>query len=279
MNVLSQTAPPENFVAVYEVGPQYNVWSDWRKAAMLVKHLAWRHLAARYRGSSLGFAWSLLSPMLLMGVYTFVLRYVFQASAPGVPFPAFLLTGILVWNFFNAAVIHAALSLVNGANLINKAPFPRIALPLSAVAANAVNYAVAVPILLAFNALFGVLPTASFILLPFALILILMLSVGVGTLLSVVMPFFNDLQHLIEVAFSMWFFLTPVVYPLNQVPKTILSIYELNPMVGIIEMIHAAFLGQPLPLRSVLITVIGSTAMFVMGLMVFKKRAKHCTEV
>jgi ABC-type polysaccharide/polyol phosphate export permease len=276
---VDQAKPPENLVAVYDLSRGHNVWSDWRKSAMLVKHLAWRHLAARYRGSSLGFAWSLITPLSLMGVYTFVFRYIFQATTPGVPFPVFMLTGILAWNFFNAAVLHAAVSLVNGANLINKASFPRIALPLSAIVANGVNYVVALPIVVIFNAMFGILPTSSLILLPLALILILMLSVGVGALLSVLMPFFNDLQHLIEVAFSMWFFLTPVVYPLNQVPERIVPIYELNPMVGIIGLIHSAFLGQPFSPRSLLISVIGSTILFCLGLAVFKRRAMYCTEV
>src|SRR5205823_7476539 len=126
-------APTENLLApVYQFEGDANVWSDWRKTAMLVKHLTWRHLAARYRGSALGFVWSLLNPMLLMGVYTFVFRFIFRATVPGVPYPVFFLTGILAWNFVNIAAMNAAVSLVDGATLINKIAFPRIVLPLSA---------------------------------------------------------------------------------------------------------------------------------------------------
>jgi homopolymeric O-antigen transport system permease protein len=279
LNTLNDTAPPENLVAVYEFDRKDNVWSDWHKTAMLIKHLTWRHLAARYRGSSLGFAWSLLNPLILMGVYTFVFRYIFRATVPGVPFPVFLLTGILAWNFFSSAALNAAVSLVSGASLINKAAFPRIALPVSAVLASAVNYAVTIPILIGFGMLFGVFPTFYLLLLPGALLLILLLAIGVGALLSALMPFFNDLQHLIEVALTIWFFLTPVVYPMSQVPEGLAPFYRLNPMVGLIELVHSVFLGQDLPLRSLATAVAGVVVVLGAGLLVFRRVAKHATEV
>ena len=279
LNTLNDTAPPENLVAVYEFDRKDNVWSDWHKTAMLIKHLTWRHLAARYRGSSLGFAWSLLNPLILMGVYTFVFRYIFRATVPGVPFPVFLLTGILAWNFFSSAALNAAVSLVSGASLINKAAFPRITLPVSAVLASAVNYVVTVPILIAFGMLFGVFPTFFLLLLPGALLLILLMAIGVGALLSALMPFFNDLQHLIEVALTIWFFLTPVVYPMSQVPEGLVPFYRLNPMVGLIELVHSVFLGQDLPFRSLATAVAGVVVVLGAGLLVFRRVAKHATEV
>src|SRR5438132_12847806 len=152
---------------VYQFEGDANVWSDWRKIAMLVKHLTWRHLAARYRSSALGFVWSLLNPMLLMGVYTFVFHFIFRATVPGVPYPVFFLTGILTWNFVNIAAINAAVSLVDGAALINKTAFPRIALPLSAVFSNAINYLMTLPLLVTFNLIFGIAPAPSLFLFPF----------------------------------------------------------------------------------------------------------------
>ena len=279
LNTLNDTAPPENLVAVYEFDRKDNVWSDWHKTAMLIKHLTWRHLAARYRGSSLGFAWSLLNPLILMGVYTFVFRYIFRATVPGVPFPVFLLTGILAWNFFSSAALNAAVSLVSGASLINKAAFPRITLPVSAVLASAVNYVVTIPIMIAFGMIFGVFPTFFLLLLPGALLLILLMAIGVGALLSALMPFFNDLQHLIEVALTIWFFLTPVVYPMSQVPEGLVPFYRLNPMVGLIELVHSVFLGQALPFRSLAIAVAGVVVVLGAGLLVFRRVAKHATEV
>lgn len=267
---------------VYQFEGGANVWSDWRKVATLVKHLTWRHLAARYRGSALGFVWSLLNPVLLMGVYTFVFRFIFRATAPGVPYPVFFLTGILAWNFVSIAAMNAALSLVDGAALINKTAFPRIALPISAVLSNAANYLMTLPLLVAFNLLFGIVPTLSFLLLPCAFLFLLLMAIGIGVLLAALMPFFRDLQHLMEVLFTMWFFLSPVLYPMTMVrqnlPESLLPLYELNPMVGIIHLVHAVFLGQPLPGMSIAVAIGGVLGLLCLGLWVFQRLSLYCSE-
>ncbi len=277
-------APTESLLdPVYQFEGDANVWRDWRKTATLVKHLTWRHLAARYRSSALGFVWSLLNPMLLMGVYTFVFNFIFRATVPGIPYPVFFLTGILAWNFISIAATNAAVSLVDSASLINKTAFPRLALPISAVFSNAINYLMTLPLLITFNLLFGITPTLSLLLLPCALLLLLLIALGIGVLLAALMPFFRDLQHLIEVLFTIWFFLTPVLYPMSLVrqnlPEGLLPLYELNPMVGIMHLVHAVFLGQPLPGTSVAIAVGGVFCLLSLGLWVFQRLAIHCSEI
>ena len=106
-------------------------WQSWTKVATLVKHMTWRSLASRYRGSALGFFWSLVNPVLMMFVYTIVFRYIFDSQIKH--FEVYLMTVILAWNFMSAAAIQASVTLLSGASLVNKAAFPRIVLPLSAV--------------------------------------------------------------------------------------------------------------------------------------------------
>jgi ABC-type polysaccharide/polyol phosphate export permease len=282
--MLHEAAPTQALLAPgYQAEGEANNWNDWRQTARLVKHLTRRHLAARYRNSTLGFVWSLLNPVLLMGLYTVVFRFIFRMTAPGVPYPAFFLTGILAWNFFNTAAMNAAISLVDGASLLNKAAFPRIVLPISAILSNAVNYLVSLPLLLVFNLLFGIVPTLSLLLFPCALLLLLLLATGVGLLLAALIPFFRDLQHLIEVVFTMWFFLTPVLYPMTQVtqnlPEALLSIYLLNPMVGIMHLVHAVFLGQPLPGTHVAVAVGGILCLLIIGFWTFQRLARHVSEL
>ena len=277
-------APTEGLLdPVYQFEGDANVWSDWRKTVTLVKHLTRRHLAARYRGSALGFVWSLLNPMLLMGVYTFVFTFIFRTSAPGVPYPVFLITGLLAWNFVSIAAMNAAISLVDGAALIKKTAFPRLALPVSAVLSNAINYLITLPLLIIFNLLFGIVPTLSLLLFPCVLLLLLLVALGVGLLLAALMPFFRDLQQLIEVLFTIWFFLTPVLYPMSLVaqnlPAWLLPVYELNPMVGTMHLVHTVFLGQPLPGTSVVVAVGGVLCLLGLGLWVFQRLAMHVSEV
>jgi ABC-type polysaccharide/polyol phosphate export permease len=88
-----------------------------------------------------------------------------------------------------------------------------------------------------------------------------------------------DLQHLIEVFFTMWMFLTPIVYPIDQIPGQWRAWYNRNPMVGIAELVHTVFLGQPLSTGSLLISIVGSLVVLVIGLLVFRQLAPHCTEV
>src|SRR5207244_8347229 len=120
-----------------------------------------------------------------------------------------------------------------------------------------VNYLIAIPLLLTFNLLFGIPPTFSLLLLPFALLLLLLVAIGVGLLLAALMPFFRDLQHLIEVLFTMWFLLTPVLYPMSLVaqnlPEGLLPLYTLNHMLGIIQVVHSVFVGQPLTCISLVV--------------------------
>ena len=189
------------------------------------------------------------------------------------------MTGILAWNFFSTAAIQASVSLVSGASLVNKSTFPRIVLPVSAVLANAVNYLVALPLLFAFILISGVSPTASMLLLPCVFLLLTIIAIGLGALLASLMPFFQDLQHLIEVFFTMWFFLTPIVYDISLIPEHGDQWYALNPMVGIAEFIHTVFLGQTLHARSLAISVVGILGILLIGLWVFRRLAPHCTEV
>jgi lipopolysaccharide transport system permease protein len=152
-------------------------------------------------------------------------------------------------------------------------------LPISAVLANAVNYLVALPLLLLFIFLSGVAPTPFLLLLPCAFLLLTLMAIGLGSLLASLMPFFLDLQHLIEVLFTMWFFMTPIVYPISQVPESWRSWYALNPMVGIVELTHTVFLGQPFHDRSLIVAVAGCLGILAIGLRVFRRLAPHCTEV
>ena len=118
-----------------------------------------------------------------------------------------------------------------------------------------INYLITLPLLIIFNLLFGIVPTLSLLLFPCMLLLLLLVALGVGLLLAALMPFYRDLQQLIEVLFTIWFFLTPVLYPMSLVaqnlPAWLLPVYELNPMVGTMHLVHTVFLGQPLPGTSV----------------------------
>jgi ABC-type polysaccharide/polyol phosphate export permease len=259
-----------------------DAWT-FRRTATLVKYLAWRNLALRYRGSRLGFVWSLLNPIFLMAVYTFVFNSIFQARIPGIPYHVFFFTGILAWNLVNVGSMAAAVSLLDGSSLIKKMAFPRFVLPLSAIVSSAANYVITVPVLLIFNLIFGIQPTPYILLLPVALLLLMSVGLGMGLLLAPVVPRFRDVQHLIEVLFVAWFFMSPVLYPATQVTQNVSHevsfLYGLNPMVGVMELVHLVFLGQPMAPLTFVVALVGITFLFVLGFSVFRRFAESVSEL
>jgi ABC-type polysaccharide/polyol phosphate export permease len=218
-----------------------------------------------------------------MGVYTFVFQFVLPTTVPGVPYPVFFLTGVLAWNLFSVGSLMAGVSLLDGNTLVKKAAFPHITLPVSAVLASGVNYLATVPILIIFNVWFGIVPGLSLVLFPLLLVLLLVVAAAVGLLLAALIPRFRDLQHLVEILFMCWFLLTPVLYPMSQIESRLsavqLIIYSLNPMVGVMNLVHAVFLGQPVSAIPMLVSGFGILVMFSLGLWVFHRLKDSLAEL
>ncbi|MCX7017326.1 MAG: ABC transporter permease [Candidatus Sumerlaeota bacterium] len=267
----------------YRLEGAADVWAGWRARLTLIKHLTRRHLAERYRGSALGFVWSLLNPLLMMLVYSFVFRVVMRAQIPGVRYEAFFLTGYLAWNFFSVGAQNAASSVVEGRYLIHKARLPHVALPLAAILSNLVNYVVVLPLLLIFNAIFGVRLGPSILLLPLAVLLLSALTVGVGLILAGAAPFFRDLLQVSGVLFTAWFFATPILYHLQyqlapHVSPAMLLLYEMNPTVGATRFIQAVFLNEAMPWREIAYSFLGAIAFLAIGILSFGRLSKRFFE-
>ena len=177
-----------------------------------------RELRAKYKASALGILWSYLYPLSLVAVYTLVFSFLWHAV--DVPhYPLFILSGLAVWTFFQSATQLSASSIVANANLIRSVRFPREVIPTSVVLAQAVASLV----------MFGVLVPAALILVPAVGISMLLaipmflaflcLALGIGWLVSTATVFFRDVEHLVGVLFLPWFFLTPILYSLDKLPK------------------------------------------------------------
>lgn len=194
----------------------------------LLFSLTKKELKVKYRGSVLGFFWSLLNPILTMLVYSFVFSIVLR---PGIQeFAIFLICVLLPFNFLSNSVNYGAGSIIGNSNLVNKIYFPREIIPLSVVLANLFNF------LLELAALFIVLGIMGYrfyiylYLLPVVIFIQFFLVVGVTLLVSALNVFFRDLQHLITIIMMVWFFGTPVIYPLSMVPEEYQFIIKINPM-------------------------------------------------
>lgn len=245
----------------------------------LIRNLVVRDLKARYKNSVLGIAWSWLSPLLMMIVYT-VFFTILLPNKNIQHYPAFLLCGLLPWSFFVDSIIQATDSIVGNAHLIKKVYFPREVLPISTALSSLVNFLIALPIFFLLALISGASLSWWALLLPITLLIQLAFVLGLAFFLATLNVFYRDTRHLLGVAVQAWFFLTPVFYPINIVPqeKYILGITfnaqlwlrRLNPMASIIASYRdLLYRGAPTGLDFLLRTAITALIVLVVGYLVF----------
>ena len=187
-----------------------------------------KELKVKYRGSALGFFWSLLNPILTMLVYSFVFSIVLRAGIK--EFAIFLICALLPFNFLSNSVNYGASSIIGNSNLVNKIYFPREIIPLSIVFTNLINFFFELAALFIVLGIMGYKFYMYLYLLPIIIFIQFFLVVGMTLLVSALNVFFRDLQHLITIIMMVWFFGTPIIYPLSMVPERFQYIIKINPM-------------------------------------------------
>ena len=207
----------------------------------LIQSLVVRDLKARYRGSVLGFFWSFVNPLLLLLIYTFVFTVILPARFPDEqakqlqPYALFMFCGILPWTWFSSSLLESSNVLISGGNLIKKVLFPAEVLPIVTVLANMVHFFLGLPILLAFLVYYRhPLNMTDLVWLPVVVFTQLLLTTGLAFMVSALTVHFRDLKDLLANIMTLWFFATPIIYPMQLateaaggLSKTVL---DLNPV-------------------------------------------------
>jgi ABC-2 type transport system permease protein len=259
--------------------------SEYVASRELFNNLTLRELRSKYKRSALGWAWSLVNPLATMVIFTVVFRFFLKIDPPRSPstglknFALFLTCGLLPWNFMTNGVFGSIGALIGNANLIKKTYFPRELLVFAQVASFLVSLLLEMSILLIALVVFGnmVLPW-----IPVVIVLLLILSLfvtGLGLLFSVANVYFRDVQHFVGIIFQVWFYMTPIVYPLTLVPEKatvkgvelpVRAIYELNPMVRFVQAFRDVLYDLHMPsVKVVAYLLFVSIGTFMLGLWVF----------
>lgn len=217
----------------------------------LIATLTARDLKARYRGSLLGFFWSLANPLLLLGVYTLVFTKFFPQQVV-TPYPLFLFAGILPWTFFSAAILESTTSISSNAGLIKKVMFPAEALPLVVVLSHLVHFALAIPILLAAILAFAVLGkftiSATILLAPVLMLLQTIFVAGIAMTVSSASVLFRDLRDIVANLLQLGFFVTPILYLIDNIHSRVLrALLRVNPMTPFVVAYQDIFFFGRLP--------------------------------
>jgi ABC-type polysaccharide/polyol phosphate export systems, permease component len=205
-----------------------------------------KELKVKYKNSILGFAWSLLNPLLYLVVFYVAFVKILGSGVPA--FPIYLLSGLLVWNLFSTGLGAACSSVVGNAGLVKKVSFPREILPLAAVGSMLVHFFLQSMVLFATLAVIRWNVAWTYIpLLPVALLVLLLLTAAFGILLSATNVYLRDTQHFLELALLAWFWMTPIVYGYQTIGRrgTLFSkLYMLNPVTPVVLLFQRALYGK-----------------------------------
>jgi ABC-type polysaccharide/polyol phosphate export permease len=245
----------------------------------LIRNLVVRDLKVRYKNSAFGFAWSLLNPLFMMVVLSVVFSLVFERASPVENFPAFLVAGLIPWNFTNTSLTRAVNSVVENSRLVKKVFFPREVIPLSVVLANFAHFLLAIPVLLIILMFLGVMPNPKILLLPPLILIHLALVLGIALFISCVNVFYRDMGVALDVLLQGWFFATPIFYHHWILPLWLQKPAMANPLAAIITAYRDVLIFGRFPDRNFTLgALVSSTLIFVIGYAVFTRYASVFAE-
>ena len=196
-----------------------------------------RALRVRYRRSLLGFGWTLLYPLLAMSVLTLVFSHVFATVSL---YPLYVVVGVLAWGFFSLSCVQAMDALLSGATILKKVRVPSAVFPLAAVGANFVNYVLALLVLVVTATLLGVMPGVHIVWLLTGVLSLTAFTLGLALVLAAANLFFHDVRYFFEALLLLWFYATPIVYPVAALPQQVSLFVALNPLHWFLEVLRAA---------------------------------------
>jgi len=238
----------------------------------LIRNLVVRDLKVRYKNSAFGFAWSLLNPLFMMIVLSVVFSLVFERQKLVDNFPAFLVVGLIPWNFTNTSLARVVNSVVENSRLIKKVYFPREVIPISVVLANFVHFLLAIPVLLIILMFLGVMPNPKILLLPPLILIHLELVLGIALFISSVNVFYRDMGVALDVLLQGWFFATPIFYHHWILPLYLQKPAMANPLAAIITAYRDVLIYGRFPDRNFTLgALVSSTIIFAIGYALFTR--------
>jgi lipopolysaccharide transport system permease protein len=241
----------------------------WHRRELLY-FLTWRDVRVRYKQTLLGASWAVLQPVAAMVVFTLVFGHVAGLTSHGLPYSVFVYAGLVPWTFFSTAVTQSASSLVMQERILTRVYFPRLLIPVAAISACLVDLAITLVVLGGMLVYFGIWPGWNLLLLPLFVALAFLTASAVGVWLSAVNVRYRDVRYITPFLVQIWFFATPVAYASDVVPDKWRWLFQLNPMVGVVEGFRWTTLDiEPSPsaiLLALITTLVGCVgALFVFG--------------
>ena len=250
----------------------------WKHRELLF-FLSWRDVKVRYKQTALGIVWAGLQPLLTLAVFALVFGRVAGIAPEGVSYGLFALAGLVPWTFFSTGVGQSANSVVAGANLITKVYFPRLVMPIAAVAAGVIDLLVACVALALFIIVSAdaVDPAPAWI--PVSVVLMLATSLGVGFWLSAANVRYRDVRYALPFLTQMWLFASPIAYPRSLLSEPWRGLLALNPLTGVIESFRGGVLGTSVDVAATVTSAAVAFALVVTGAIYFRRMERSFADI
>ena len=236
--------------------------------------LTWtgRNIRVRYQQSILGGLWIIVQPLATVVMFSIIFTYFVPVDTGNIPYPVFSYVGVVPWMLLSNSLNDMTNSLVGNMNLITKIYFPREFVPIAAMLARLVDFLVALGLLIILMLVFRV-PIIHIGWLYFPLILASQLSLitGLGLIFSAANVFYRDVNSFLVIGIQLWFYASPIIYPISQVPESLRPYYYLNPMAGIIEAYREVFFYQTAPGPYLYLSAIIGLTLLIIGFWLFKR--------
>jgi len=241
---------------------------------------AWRDLKVRYRQTLLGAIWVMGQPLVTMLIFTLLFNRVAKLrSGTDVPYPVFVLGGILIWNFVSGSIGKTGNSLLGASYLISKVYFPRLAIPLSAVVSDIVDFAIAALLLIPMMIWYGVTPGPEILLSPFVVLLGGVMALGIGLWIAALNIEYRDVRVVIPWILQVAMYATPVVYPLSALPERYRKLAMLNPMSGVVEAFRATLFGTPVLIGPLVWSIVFAMLVVFGGAFYFRRVERRFADI
>lgn len=241
----------------------------------------WRDIKVRYKQTVIGIVWAILQPFLLMVVFSTFFGGLAKIPSDNIPYPIFVFSGLIFWNYFSTALNNTSNSLIENENIIKKVYFPRLILPLSPSITPIIDFMIAFVVFGGMLIYYHFTPTLiGIILLPILMIISFLSAAGLGTFLAAINVRYRDIRYALPFFIQLLIFLTPVIYPTTLIDQKYRWLIALNPMTGVIESARAGIIGSgSIDFSLLAISGIISIALFLFGIFYFRKTEKSFADI
>lgn len=237
----------------------------------LLFFLTWRDIKIRYKQTAIGVFWVVLQPVLTTAIFTIIFSTYARFETQNVPYPLFVLSGLLIWLFVHTSISMASMSFVNNVNLVTKVYFPRLVVPIAAAFGGLLDLIFGLAVLVMVMIYYGTAATSQIVLAPLFVLMGVILAVALGTLFSALNVRFRDVKFALPFLLQVWLIASPIFFPINILPEKWKLLFAINPLVGILEGFRSSLFGTFFDWPVITMSAISTLVLLVASFTIFKR--------